>query len=367
MSSTTRFYLAPMEEITGYVFRNVYEKLYGDVDKYFTPFLSPTQKKILKTREQKDVAPEHNEGMFVVPQILTNKVEDFLHTLYYLLELGYEEINLNLGCPSGTVVSKKKGAGMLDDPDELDAFFAILFDRIWSEGLERRVKISVKSRIGLQETYEFEDLLKVYNRYPISELILHPRLQKEFYKGEVHREIYAWCLENSLHPVCYNGDIFSRSDYESLLRDFPSTGSVMLGRGIIGNPGLIREISTGRISTLEELHIYADTLYLAYCDALGNAKDAIFKMKEVWNYLYPVVLRKKMVFYLTIDAKCESVRESAPTAKCESAREFAPTAKCESDQPVRYEIEHKAERNYRDICKAKEDSAYQSAVQKLFQ
>ena len=244
---------------------------------------------------------------------------------------------------------------MLDDPDELDAFFAILFDRIWSEGLERRVKISVKSRIGLKETYEFEDLLKVYNRYPISELILHPRLQKEFYKGEVHREIYAWCLENSLHPVCYNGDIFSRSDYESLLRDFPSTGSVMLGRGIIGNPGLIREISTGRISTLEELHIYADTLYLAYCDALGNAKDAIFKMKEVWNYLYPVVLRKKMAFYSAIDAKCESVRESAPTAKCES------------DQPVRYEIENKAERNYRDICKAKEDSAYQSAVQKMFQ
>ncbi|MGN0345952.1 MAG: tRNA dihydrouridine synthase [Lachnospiraceae bacterium] len=347
MSSTTRFYLAPMEEITGYVFRNVYEKLFGDVDKYFTPFLSPTQKKVLKTRAQKDVAPEHNEGMYVVPQILTNKVEDFLHTLYYLLELGYEEINLNLGCPSGTVVSKKKGAGMLDDPDELDAFFAILFDQIWREGLERRVKISVKSRIGLQETYEFEDLIKVYNRYPISELILHPRLQKEFYKGEVHREIYAWCLENSIHPVCYNGDVFTRQDYETLLKDFPSTGSVMLGRGVIGNPGLIREIKTGQVVSLEELKIYADTLYLAYCEELGNNRDALFKMKEVWSYLYPVVWQKKMVTYPVQNGKCEVDGETAQTLDGETA--------------------HILERCYRDICKAKDDRTYQSAVHRIFQ
>lgn len=172
-----QFYLAPMEEVTGYVYRNVYHTMFGDMDKYFTPFIAPTKKKILKTRERKEVAPEHNQGMYVVPQILTNDAEQFLDTCNMLTELGYHEVNLNLGCPAATVVSKRKGSGFLDEPGKLDQFFETIFEEMSGLPEEKRFCISVKTRIGMEFPEEFEDILKVYNRYPFSEIIIHPRLQ----------------------------------------------------------------------------------------------------------------------------------------------------------------------------------------------
>lgn len=290
------YYLAPMEELTGYVYRNVYQENYAPMDKYFTPFLSPTQKKILKTREQKDVAPENNTLGYTVPQILTNDVEGFFDTVYYLLSLDYHEINLNFGCPSGTVVSKGKGAGMLKDPDSLDCFLEIIFDAIYKEGLDSEIFLSVKSRLGMEEEWEWEDILKVYNRYPIYELILHPRFQKQLYGGKVHRELFQYTLENSLHPVCYNGDIFCLKDYLEICRLFPTLDRVMLGRGILANPGLMSEILEWEESKDFEkanalrlqpadLAVYHQNLYDSYVKELGNEKDAMFKCKEIWYYL----------------------------------------------------------------------------------
>ncbi len=129
-SNSIQFYLAPMESVTGYVYRTVYQAMFGDMDKYVTPFIAPSKKKILKTRERKDVAPEHNQGMYVVPQILTNDAEQFLVTCNTLSELGYREVNLNLGCPMATVVSKKKGSGFLEEPDWLDRFFDTVFEEM---------------------------------------------------------------------------------------------------------------------------------------------------------------------------------------------------------------------------------------------
>lgn len=278
------FYLAPMEELTGYVYRQVYQECFGEVDKYFTPFISPTKKKILKTRERKDVAPEHNQNQYVVPQILTNQIENLMDTIEYLLQLGYTEINLNLGCPAPTVVSKGKGAGMLEDPEELDRFFAIVFDLIYKEGLDQILQLSIKSRIGMSATYEFEDLLKVYNRYPISEVILHPRLREEFYQGAVHKEIFAQALEGSLHPLCYNGDITSVADYRKLQEEFPGLDRIMIGRGIMKNPALFCELAGGGPLTKEKLVEFHTKLAARYVEELGE-KDALFKYKELWSYL----------------------------------------------------------------------------------
>lgn len=276
-----QFYLAPMEEVTGYVYRNVYHSMFDDIDKYFTPFIAPTQKKILKTRERKEVDPENNRGMYVVPQILTNDAEQFIDTCKMLMSLGYKEVNFNLGCPSATVVTKARGSGFLDDLKKLNRFFEAVFLALENE----KIQISVKTRIGLEYPEEFEDILKVYNSYPFYEIIIHPRLQKDFYNGKPNLEVYDEALRQSIHPVCYNGDIFTKQDYEELMKRFPDTERVMIGRGIVANPGLIREITTGEKITDKELREYHDCLYKGYREALGNEKDALFKMKEVWSYL----------------------------------------------------------------------------------
>lgn len=278
-----QFYLAPMQEVTGWVYRNVYFAMFGNIDKYFTPFIVPTQKKILKTRERKEVAPENNRGMFVVPQIMTNHAGQFIDTCHMLMELGYHEINLNLGCPAATVVTKARGSGFLADAGKLDRFFEEVFLALGKE--HSTLAVSVKTRIGLEFPEEFEDILRIYNRYPLSEIIIHPRLQKDYYGNQPYLEVFSDALNQSVHPVCYNGDIFTKADYDAFIKRFPFVDRIMLGRGVVGNPGLVREIATGQQISKQELQDYHDGLYAGYREALGNEKDVLFKMKEVWHYL----------------------------------------------------------------------------------
>lgn len=280
-----QFYLAPMEAVTGFVYRNVYHFMFEDMDKYFAPFITPTQKKVLKTRERKDVAPQNNVGMYMVPQILTNQSAQFCETCEFLGKLGYKEVNLNLGCPAATVVTKGKGSGFLADVRKLNRFLEEVF--VWNQKLpqEERFCISVKSRLGLEDAEEFEEILAVYNQYPLEEVILHPRVRKEFYQGIPNLEAFAKAVEHCKHSLCYNGDIFTREDYVNLIERFPMIDKLMLGRGIIANPGLVREIKTGEKVTKAELKEYHDALYRQYLADLNAETDVLYKMKEVWFYL----------------------------------------------------------------------------------
>ncbi len=280
-----QFYLAPMEAITGFVYRNVYHSMFGDMDKYFAPFIAPTQKKILKTKERKDVAPENNMGIYMVPQILTNHAEQFIETCEFLAKQGYKEINLNLGCPAPTVVTKGRGSGFLGETVKLERFFKEVYR--WNNGLTEgeQFQISVKTRLGLEDAEEFEEILPIYNAYPLKEVIIHPRVRRDFYKGTPDMDAFGKALEMCKHSVCYNGDIFSADDYINISKRFPAVDKVMLGRGIIANPGLVREIKNGQKITKEELHQYHDALYTGYLADLEAEQDVLFKMKEVWSYL----------------------------------------------------------------------------------
>ncbi len=274
-----KYYLAPMEGLTGYIFRQAHHEHFHNFDKYFTPFISPTKKKILKTRERKDVAVDNNKGMNTVPQILTNNADNFVDTVQYLKELGYTEVNLNLGCPSATVVTGHKGAGILEDPDKLNRFFDEIFDKC------NDVNISVKTRLGMFFSSEFEDILKVFNRYPISEIIIHPRVREDYYTGQPDLDTFADALSSTDIPVCYNGDINTPSDVDMIVKRFPIIQAIMIGRGVLRNPGLLDEIITGeqtKTSTKAEFH---DTLLNGYIKDLKNEKDVLFKMKEMWSYL----------------------------------------------------------------------------------
>ena len=229
------------------------------------------------------MAPENNRGMFVIPQIMTNHAGQFIDTCHMLMELGYHEINLNLGCPAATVVTKARGSGFLADTGKLDRFFEEVFMVLEAE--HSTLAVSVKTRIGMEFSEEFEDILKIYNRYPLSEIIIHPRLQKDYYGNHPNLEVFSDAFNQSVHPVCYNGDIFTKADYDVFIKRFPSVDRIMLGRGVVGNPGLVREIVTGQQISKQELRDYHDRLYAGYKDALGNEKDVLFKMKEVWYYL----------------------------------------------------------------------------------
>ena len=235
-----KYYLAPMEGITGFIYRNAYEKYFGKIDKYFTPFIVPTNSKSFKTRELRDVLPENNKVNNIIPQILTNDAEGFVFTARKLQQLGYNEINLNLGCPAGTVVSKGRGSGFLAEREKLDSFLEEIYKI-------DDMKISIKTRIGKESPEEFYELIKIYNKYPLEELIIHPRTRKDFYGNTPNLEVFKDAIALSKSPVCYNGDIFTKVDNEKIIKAFPEIDKVMIGRGILANPGLMNEINGGNV------------------------------------------------------------------------------------------------------------------------
>lgn len=275
-----KLYLAPMEGITGYIYRNAHKKYYNTMDVYMTPFISPNKNRCMNSRELEDVLPEHNVNMHVVAQILTNRSEQFVKTAKELAQLGYKEVNLNLGCPSGTVVSKKKGAGFLGEPHMLEQFLDEIF-----EALDGIVKISLKTRLGMEFEEEFEDLLDIYNKYPVSELIVHPRLREDYYKGCVRLDSFELAMERAKMPLCYNGDVFSHEDYVRLVERFPTLNCLMLGRGVLRNPDLPGIICGKMAQDKQTLRYFHDTLLENYGNILFGEKNLLFKMKELWFYL----------------------------------------------------------------------------------
>ena len=275
------FYFAPMEGLTGYIYRNAHNAFFNNIDKYFSPFIVANQSESFKTRELNDILPENNQGLVLIPQLLTNNAKDFIHTSKKIKLLGYNEINLNLGCPSGTVVSKNKGSGFLSKREELDVFL----DEIFSKSI---TKISLKIRIGKDKPEEFYNLIEIFNKYPIEELIIHPRTQKDFYKNKPNLKIFKEALILSKNPVCYNGDIFTIENYKTFSGGFPSVDTLMLGRGLLANPGLISYITNDVKLEKKLLKDFHDKIYEDYKRVLSGDRNVLFKMKELWFYMIPM-------------------------------------------------------------------------------
>ena len=264
-------YAAPLEGVTTHIWREAHRKIFGGADKYYTPFLSPNGNLNFQTKELREVTQGETD---LVPQLLTNRAEYFIWGARELQKLGYREVNFNLGCPSGTVVAKHKGSGLLSDLPYLDA----VLDEIFSALPD--LQISVKTRIGRYETGEWERLLEVYNRYPIAELTVHPRVQKEFYEGTSHRDVFLWTQSHTDLPLVYNGDITAQGD-EALGYGC----GVMIGRGLVRRPALLREIRGGAAASREELTAFHDEVFDGYECLLDGALPAIYRMREFWNYL----------------------------------------------------------------------------------
>ena len=272
------YYFAPLEGITWYVYRNAHQKFFPGITKYFAPFIVANQQDKFSARELNDLIPDHNQGLNLIPQVLTNKAEDFLFTLDKLKKMGYQEVNLNLGCPSNTVVAKHKGSGFLAKPEELNRFLDHLF-------MKTTMEISVKTRIGKTNPDEFEELLKIFNRYPLKELIIHPRIQKDFYKNTPNMEVFGAAVQASKNPICYNGDLITNEDIGLFQEDFSQIKTVMIGRGLIRNPGMVNDYLNQQKTDFVKLKLFHDTVYEEYKEILSGDRNLLFRMKEIWIYL----------------------------------------------------------------------------------
>lgn len=276
-----KVYAAPMEGITGYVYRNAHRHHFQGIDTYYTPFLTPKKGKGWTSKEKNDIMPEHNNDIALVPQILTNQPEDFVRMAEKLAACGYKEVNLNLGCPSGTVVAKGKGCGFLADREKLLEFFDKVFEKV-------TVKVSVKTRLGVDCAEEIVPLIEIYNRFPLSEVIIHARIHKDFYKKPVNKEAFRKAFLLCRHPVCYNGDIFTIEDFQQFCRDFPEVDRIMVGRGLIANPQLAEMFVQGGQPDKERWKAFHDEVCLGYEKIMSGERNVLFKMKELWNYMLPM-------------------------------------------------------------------------------
>ena len=275
------YYAAPMEGLTDRVWRQAHQKWFGpagNADRYYAPFISPPENRVLIKKKMAELAPAANPGAPVIPQLLAKDGELAAWMIGELRGLGYTEVNLNLGCPSGTVTAKGKGSGMLRDPVKLDAFLAAVFAN--AEG-----PISVKTRLGVEKPAEFAAILDIYNRYPICELTIHPRVMRQLYRGQADRAAFAASLPGCRMPVCYNGDVTTVDDLRALEAAFPGLSGIMVGRGLIADPALLRKAVGGPAASREELRGYHDELYHGYTEAFGMASCAVSRMKAHWFYL----------------------------------------------------------------------------------
>lgn len=278
---TEKLLLAPMEGVTTYIYRKILNKYFKGIDTFYTPFLSNTS---FSHRELMDVLPDNNQGMHVIPQILANNSDTFLTIASKLKDFGYSEVNLNLGCPSGTVVAKKRGSGMLSDLKLLDTFLNDIYENC-------DMDISIKTRIGVDSLYEWEDILKIYAKYPIKNLIVHPRLQVEFYKGSVHTDEYNMTTDCLKCPVFYNGDITSTESFDRIKSNLTvAPEAYMVGRGIIANPNLISELKgTTQDNPKEIFRAFHNELLNAYTEVMSGDMPVLFKMKELWAFMGPAM------------------------------------------------------------------------------
>ncbi len=278
-----RYYFAPLESVTTALFRRLHHQEFGGVDRYYMPFVSPTQQHTFTPRHLRDLAPEYNEGVPAVPQILCKQSDDFIWSVRALAAFGYREVNLNLGCPSQTVTAKGKGSGFLSRLEELDRFLDESYNAFAT--MPEPMQVTVKTRLGKLEAAEFGRVLEIYNKYPIPELTIHPRVQKQFYKGAPDLDAFADALANSKNPVCYNGDLVTTAECNAFAARFPQVEAIMIGRGAMADPALFRKQNGGEAVTKDALRAFAQLLFAEYASLYGNENNALIRMRDVWFYM----------------------------------------------------------------------------------
>lgn len=272
---------APLQGLTDYRYRNTYRQFFGGIDVFYAPYLRK-QKGELRSSMIKDVKPENNENIRVIPQIMTNSVDEFVELASFLTNLGYDSVNWNLGCPYPMVTKRQLGSGLLPHPDKIIDILEQVLPKI-------KLKVSLKMRSGLEASSDINAVLPRLNAFPLDHIIIHPRIGKELYKGLADVDVFKNCIEQTSHPIGYNGDILSVQNLNSLKAQFPSVHLFMMGRGILANPFLPEQIRGTFVYdekiVRERLVDFYHALENQYAETLTGDKQLILRMLGHWEYL----------------------------------------------------------------------------------
>jgi len=308
---TPKLYIAPVRGITDMIYRNAFAKCFDGIDVAMTPFLTVVKGNQLKKLQLDELRPEKN-SLPIIPQIIGKSADNFLTLSNTLHGIGIEEINWNLGCPHPTMTKKKQGSGLLPHSDLIEAFLDKVCSKI-------KTKLSVKVRLGLENSDELERLIPIFNQFPIVEMTVHPRLGTQMYKGEVNLDGFETALALSKIPVVYNGDIYTKEDFERISKRFPQVESFMLGCGLFANPFLAEEIKGSNDYSMEErfgkLKAFHNELLESYKVRLSGDAHLIRKMCEHWHYLADSLPNGKQFYKKLKKVKSLDAYEALVTSK----------------------------------------------------
>lgn len=272
---------SPLQGFTDFRFRNALHKYFRGIDFFYAPYIRLNGKREFKKSEERDILPKNNPGLKLIPQIMTRDAEEFLFVAKYIQDLGYKELNWNLGCPYSMVAKRGMGSGLINDFTKIDE----ILDKVFAEA---DISVSIKIRLGYNSNDEILKVLPVFDKYPLKNIAIHPRIGKQFYKGPVDLDSFQNCLDSSNHQIIYNGDIRSVADYLKLKEKFPSLNNWMIGRGLISNPflpGMIKnntqEYPDDRFEIFSKFH---DSLFEEYSQVLSGAGHLLMKMYQFWTY-----------------------------------------------------------------------------------
>ena len=272
---------SPLQGFTDFRFRNAQNKLFGGIDTFYSPYIRLNGKMIIKSSYERDLLPENNLDLEVIPQVITNDADEFLFVAKYVRELGYKELNWNLGCPYPMVTKSGMGSGLISNPEKINH----VLERAQNES---DIIVSMKMRLGYETTEEILDVLPILDKYPIKNIAIHARIGKQLYKGGVHLEAFQQCVDNTKHKLYYNGDITSVAKFQEMQQRFPSIDHWMIGRGLISDPFLPSMIKNNTKeypeNKIELFNTFHDTLYAIYSESLSGSTHILLKMYHLWEY-----------------------------------------------------------------------------------
>ncbi len=272
---------SPLQGFTDFRFRNAQNKIFGGIDTFYSPYIRLNGKLVIKPSYERDLLPENNLGLEVIPQIITNDANEFLFVAKYVQELGYKELNWNLGCPYPMVTKCGMGSGLISNPERINA----ILNKVHSES---DIIVSMKMRLGYDTTEEILDVLPILDTYPIKNIAIHARIGKQLYKGGVHLDAFQQCIDNTRHKLYYNGDIKSVEKFQEMQQRFPMIDHWMIGRGLISDPFLPTMIRSNSAeypeNRMEMFSKFHDTLYEIYSESLSGSTHILLKMYHLWEY-----------------------------------------------------------------------------------
>jgi tRNA-dihydrouridine synthase len=272
---------SPLQGFTDFRFRNAVNKYFGGIDTYYSPYIRLNGKLVIKSSYERDILPENNIDLEVIPQIITNDPDEFLFVAKYVQELGYKELNWNLGCPYPMVTKCGMGSGLISNTEKINT----ILEKVHAES---DIIVSMKMRLGYDTTEEILDVFPVLEKYPIKNVAIHARIGKQLYKGGVHLDAFQACVDNTKLKLYYNGDITSVTKFHEMQARFPSIDHWMIGRGLIADPFLPSMIKNNSFeypkNKMELFSEFHDTLYAGYSESLSGSTHILLKMHHLWEY-----------------------------------------------------------------------------------